>query len=635
MNQLRLPYLFIALFFLGGACTSIPGSDYYEAEGIISADAVNLARTGEWNVVHTPLFTAAESAVHDGTSAQTLELNVFVRRPGTYSLWLLVADGPDSSENGPVVRMFDEQRFLLESYRPELSHREVPVWTTRDRNSGDPLEFYLDQPGHYSLVIESDGQYSFKLSRVHLTLNNENPPWGAGYPETLTADDDPRLLKRDHRVNLPPAWGYGLMISGDDEQISALLNEELPVDAVWTSDPDLFRDREIRLGYVLGQGETPEEQVDFYVTSRTDSLSELNTLYSRSVDEGAGSRGFVMAPYAELDNPAIKQYPSPGKASFDNSERPFGQLQSQLERTANPRKMTYEIPFYRMAAGWEHPDWEGEVAEELFLRWIQLTSFSTVMAIPFPTGSDLHSSPRVVNTIRELAELRSRLFPFIYSYSLRARTGRGKILVGREDSPDQFLVGDEILVAPFLTENDSRSVYFPDGTWYDFFDRASYEGGQSWVVESSADRPLLFVRAGAIIPMREKASPVTQGSNDHLNVDIFTGDSGNFRLYEDDGLSDRYRRGEYTTIAFRYFEHSDYATFNIGAIVRDFPGQRSESSYTLRFRMMEKPESVAANETELEQGRESRQWHYDEEEETLIIRWDQTNDRRTEFHIDF
>lgn len=45
---------------------------------------------------------------------------------------------------------------------------------------------------------------------------------------------------------------------------------------------------------------------------------------------------------------------------------------------------------------------------------------------------------------------------------------------------DEYLLGDDILVAPLLEENAvSRDVYLPEGTWYDFFDHTEYQGGQT------------------------------------------------------------------------------------------------------------------------------------------------------------
>ena len=45
---------------------------------------------------------------------------------------------------------------------------------------------------------------------------------------------------------------------------------------------------------------------------------------------------------------------------------------------------------------------------------------------------------------------------------------------------DEYLLGDDLLVAPLLAENEeSREVYLPKGIWYDFFNGTEYQGEQT------------------------------------------------------------------------------------------------------------------------------------------------------------
>lgn len=62
---------------------------------------------------------------------------------------------------------------------------------------------------------------------------------------------------------------------------------------------------------------------------------------------------------------------------------------------------------------------------------------------------------------------------------------------------DEYLLGDELLVAPLLEENaHSRAVYLPAGRWIGLFDGIAYEGGQT-VCAGSWDRLPVFVREGS------------------------------------------------------------------------------------------------------------------------------------------
>lgn len=67
------------------------------------------------------------------------------------------------------------------------------------------------------------------------------------------------------------------------------------------------------------------------------------------------------------------------------------------------------------------------------------------------------------------------------------------------DCQDEYLLGDEILVAPLLEENAvSREVYLPEGVWVDFFDGREYEGKQRIIAGGNGKLPV-FTRKGFTI----------------------------------------------------------------------------------------------------------------------------------------
>ena len=61
---------------------------------------------------------------------------------------------------------------------------------------------------------------------------------------------------------------------------------------------------------------------------------------------------------------------------------------------------------------------------------------------------------------------------------------------------DEYLLGDDLLVAPLLEENaTSREVYLPDGLWVDFFDGTEYVGNQIIIAGKDGKLPV-FTRNG-------------------------------------------------------------------------------------------------------------------------------------------
>ncbi len=71
---------------------------------------------------------------------------------------------------------------------------------------------------------------------------------------------------------------------------------------------------------------------------------------------------------------------------------------------------------------------------------------------------------------------------------------------------DEFMVGNQLLVAPLINPENYRKVYLPEGRWIDFWDNEKiYEGKQTinWVSTEEAGNfsfPL-FIKEGAIIPL--------------------------------------------------------------------------------------------------------------------------------------
>ena len=64
----------------------------------------------------------------------------------------------------------------------------------------------------------------------------------------------------------------------------------------------------------------------------------------------------------------------------------------------------------------------------------------------------------------------------------------------------QYMLGDDLLVAPVFTETGDVSFYLPKGTWTSLLTRERVEGGR-WVREVHGfDSLPLYVREGAVIP---------------------------------------------------------------------------------------------------------------------------------------
>jgi alpha-glucosidase len=160
--------------------------------------------------------------------------------------------------------------------------------------------------------------------------------------------------------------------------------------------------------------------------------------------------------------------------------------------------------------------------------------------------------------IRKYLKLRYRLLPFLYTTLQEAhRTGvplfRPLVLNYQSDSntvnlDDQFMVGEDLLVAPILQPNQtSRLVYLPEGVWYDYWTNKKQKGGTMIRVDAPLEVVPMFIRGGAIIPEGPEMNYVGEKPFDPVTLYIHPDDKGRAAttLYEDDGISPAYKRGVY------------------------------------------------------------------------------------------
>jgi alpha-glucosidase len=211
----------------------------------------------------------------------------------------------------------------------------------------------------------------------------------------------------------------------------------------------------------------------------------------------------------------------------------------------------------------------GVTDAELFVRWMQAGSFLPWFRNHY-IGYDkeyqeayAYSEP-VAGICRRIVERRYRMLPIWYDAMYEwTETGvpiaRALFLNDADDAQvylhldDAFFVGKDILVAPILRPAPAgggparRDVYLPAGSaWFPFADAeaplgAAIEGGRLLVdVEAALDQVPLYVRAGAILPMRSRLEQhVGELAENPLDIHVYPGPDDDHLLYQDDGISTR------------------------------------------------------------------------------------------------
>jgi alpha-glucosidase len=205
--------------------------------------------------------------------------------------------------------------------------------------------------------------------------------------------------------------------------------------------------------------------------------------------------------------------------------------------------------------GFEHP-----ADPELYIRWTQFGFFSPV-AMVFGFDHPGYKEPwsygdEALQNFKKYDLLRYRLIPYIYSSAYTAfKTGmpmmRSLVLSNQNDPEvyqinDQYMFGSEMMVCPVTVKGaQTRTIYFPEGTWYDYWTGEKFVGKTYKHVLTPLDKLPIYVKAGAIIPMQPEMKYMDEKPVDVITLDIWPGKNSSFDMYEDDGLSQKYKDGNY------------------------------------------------------------------------------------------
>ena len=211
---------------------------------------------------------------------------------------------------------------------------------------------------------------------------------------------------------------------------------------------------------------------------------------------------------------------------------------------------------------WAHcmGGFEHQADPELYIRWVQFGMFSPIALVfgmdhpgykePWKYGDD------VLRNFKKYDLLRYRLFPYLYtSMHQQYETGvpmmRALVLNHQDDENvyeigDQYMFGDNLMVAPVTTKGAiTRSVYLPEGTWFNYWTNEKYEGKSYHHVVAPLDTIPLFVKGGSIIPMQPEMIYSGEKPVDVITLDIFPYGESKYDLYEDDNLSLAYKTGNF------------------------------------------------------------------------------------------
>ena len=251
----------------------------------------------------------------------------------------------------------------------------------------------------------------------------------------------------------------------------------------------------------------------------------------------------------------------------------------------------------------------GDASQRLYMRWMELgvftpffrqhSAYGTKAKEPWTFGEDIEYA------VRDMINMRYQLLPFLYNEFYNAsKTGmpimRPMFLNYQNDrecynqqAQYQFMVGENVLVAPVLTENsDFKKLYLPEGNWLYIKTGTVYKGGQWIILEVPLNTIPVFVREGGIIPMQEIQQYVGEKKIEQTEIQIYPSAKSSYTLYEDDGISYNYEKGSYSLTNFTCEKKDNGLNITVKKEKDGYKGDRK--NYLFKIYFAQKPSAVKA-----------------------------------------
>jgi len=205
----------------------------------------------------------------------------------------------------------------------------------------------------------------------------------------------------------------------------------------------------------------------------------------------------------------------------------------------------------------------GSPTPELLTRWMELGVFNPIYRNHGEKGSRDREpwvdGPEHEAIRKRYIETRYQLLPYIYtSMEATSRTGipfmRPMFLEFPGDKrfetiDTEFMFGADLLVAPKVDEKFAPyEITLPSGTWYDLW--TGKNASSARILNPALDMLPVFVRAGAIIPEQPVVQNTEETPQGPLQIAVYPGPNCHGSLYQDDGNTLAYQRGEFLQMEF-------------------------------------------------------------------------------------
>ena len=278
----------------------------------------------------------------------------------------------------------------------------------------------------------------------------------------------------------------------------------------------------------------------------------------------------------------------------------------------------------------------GNDPDDLYLRWLQLGTFQPIMR-EHSDEVDWGQNARLpweydaaTNAVGDqFMQLREELVPYLYTLAYQASSTGIPMTqalylnypsqAAAYTNPTEYTLGPDVLVAPVTTPGASvaQSVWFPPGTWQDYFTGATFTGPGTQTINVPTSRMPVFVKEGGIVPLQPSNGQAQTAGTAPITLQVHAGANGSYSLYDDAGTGLGYKTGQSTQTPISYTENAsaDTSSLTISPAVGSYSGEPSSRTYTLDLVDESAPSSVQINGQTLT----ASQWTYNTSAHTLQV----------------
>ena len=319
------------------------------------------------------------------------------------------------------------------------------------------------------------------------------------------------------------------------------------------------------VGGAMGLMNSPADYASFYheVDGQKVRHDQVHNLYGGSMTRAAGEAFADLRPgqrtllYSRSSFIGSHRY---GGIWLGDNNSSWAQLLANIQMMPSVQMCGF------LYSGADLCGFSYDTTPDLALRWLEFGLLTPLMRNHSAVGTrmqEYYRFPEVLPAVRNMIRLRYALLPYLYSEFMKAALENTSyfrpLAFDYPDDPDarevedQLLLGEGLMAAPVYVQNaHGRHVYLPEPMKLlrlravDDYDEEILPAGHHYI-RCALDEMLLFIRPGHIIPVAQPANNTAELDDASLTLWSFlpNGESAEYRMYRDDGVTTEYERKEH------------------------------------------------------------------------------------------